>query len=223
MANPEFLREGTAVNDFLIPSLLVVGGEDAAAVRKIAGLYQGLPIEACCVSLRTAEMIKYACNCFHAVKITFANEIAALGTALGVSAAEVMETVCKDTKLNVSPAYLKPGFAFGGSCLPKDLRALVYRASRLDLRLPMLGNVLSANEEHLRRACQQVLDLGTRRIGVYGLAFKENTDDVRESPTVTMIEYLIGKGKESGFTIRIFSWTIFTEAIAISSFPPFRT
>ena len=196
VANPEFLREGTAVNDFMVPSLLVVGGEDRSAVKKVAGLYAGLPVEACLVTLRTAELIKYACNCFHAVKITFANEIGALAATLGVPAAEVMETVCKDMKLNVSPAYLKPGFAFGGSCLPKDLRALIYRASRLDLRLPMLGNVLAANEEHLRRACQQVLEQGTQRIGVFGLAFKENTDDVRESPTVTMIEYLVGKGKD---------------------------
>lgn len=200
VANPEFLREGTAVNDFMVPSLLVVGGEDRSAVEKVAGLYADLPVEACLVTLRTAELIKYACNCFHAVKITFANEIGALAATLGVPAAEVMETVCKDMKLNVSPAYLKPGFAFGGSCLPKDLRALVYRASRLDLRLPMLGNVLTANEEHLRRACQQVLEQGSQRIGVFGLAFKENTDDVRESPTVTMIEYLVGKGKD----IRVF-------------------
>jgi GDP-mannose 6-dehydrogenase len=196
VANPEFLREGTAVQDFMVPSLLVVGGEDKSAVKTVASLYQGLPAEACLVTLRTAEMIKYACNCFHAVKITFANEIGALAATLGVPAAEVMETVCKDTKLNVSAAYLKPGFAFGGSCLPKDLRALMYRASRLDLRLPMLGNVLAANEEHLHRACQQVLDQGGQRIGFYGLAFKENTDDVRESPTVTMIEYLTGKGKD---------------------------
>jgi GDP-mannose 6-dehydrogenase len=196
VANPEFLREGTAVQDFMVPSLLVVGGEDRSAVEKVASLYDGLPAEACLVTLRTAEMIKYACNCFHAVKITFANEIGALASTLGVPAAEVMETVCKDTKLNVSAAYLKPGFAFGGSCLPKDLRALVYRASRLDLRLPMLGNVLAANHEHLLRACQQVLEQGGQRIGVYGLAFKENTDDVRESPTVTMIEYLVGKGRE---------------------------
>jgi GDP-mannose 6-dehydrogenase len=200
VANPEFLREGTAVQDFMIPSLLVVGGEDRASVDTVGGLYAGLPAEACLVTLRTAEMIKYACNCFHAVKITFANEIGALAATLGVPAAEVMETVCKDTKLNVSSAYLKPGFAFGGSCLPKDLRALVYRASRLDLRLPMLGNVLTANDEHLRRACQQVLEQGGQRIGFYGLAFKENTDDVRESPTVTMIEYLVGKGKD----VRVF-------------------
>jgi GDP-mannose 6-dehydrogenase len=196
VANPEFLREGTAVNDFMIPSLLVVGGSDTAAVQKVADLYSGLPAQACTVTLRTAEMIKYACNCFHAVKITFANEIGALAATLGVPAGEVMETVCQDTKLNVSAAYLKPGFAFGGSCLPKDLRALVYRASRLDVRLPMLANVLAANDEHLRRACQQVMEQGGERIGVYGLAFKENTDDVRESPTVTMIEYLVGKGKD---------------------------
>ena len=133
VSNPEFLREGAAVRDFMEPSLVVVGGTDREAVQRVAKLYEPLGVTPCLVSLRTAEMIKYACNAFHALKIAFANEIGAFSTNLEVDGHEVMNTVCEDVKLNVSPAYMKPGFAFGGSCLPKDLRALVYRAGRLDL------------------------------------------------------------------------------------------
>ncbi len=196
VSNPEFLREGSAVRDFLEPSLLVVGGDDVAAVRRIAGLYDSLGVEACLVTLRTAEMIKYACNCFHALKIGFANEIGTLCAKLSIPAGEVMETLCRDVKLNISPAYLKPGFAFGGSCLPKDLRALTYRAARMDVKLPLLESVLPGNEEHLRRSIQAALALPATRIGIFGLAFKENTDDLRESPVVTLIESLLGKGRE---------------------------
>jgi len=196
VANPEFLREGVAVKDFMEAALVVVGGHDLAAVRLVASLYKSVPVEPSLVALRTAEMIKYSCNAFHAVKIGFANEIGALAELLGVNPDEVLGTLCKDTKLNTSAAYLKPGFAFGGSCLPKDLRALRYRAARLDLKLPMLESVLPGNEEHLRRAMQAALDLGPVRLGVVGLAFKENTDDLRESPVVTMLEYLIGKGRD---------------------------
>jgi len=196
VSNPEFLREGTAVRDFLEPSLLVVGGPDAEAVQKVADLYAGLPVKACMVTLRTAEMIKYACNCFHAVKIGFANEIGALCGKLDIPAEEVMNTLCEDRKLNISATYLRPGFAFGGSCLPKDLRALNYRASRLDLKLPLMENVLPSNESHLKRSIQAALALPATRIGIYGLAFKENTDDLRESPIVTLIEHLLGKGRE---------------------------
>jgi len=196
VSNPEFLREGNAVRDFLEPTLLVVGGADRCAVQKVAELYQPLGVEACLVSLRTAEMIKYACNTFHAVKVAFANEMGALSGALGVSGMEVMDTLCRDTKLNISPAYLKPGFAFGGSCLPKDLRALVYRAGRLDLKVPLLETVLPSNDQHLRRVIQKVMDLPAARLGVYGLAFKENTDDLRESPVVVLLEHLLGKGRQ---------------------------
>jgi len=196
VSNPEFLREGSAVKDFMEPSLLVVGGTSAEAVDVVAGLYADLPVEACRVTLRTAEMIKYACNCFHAVKISFANEIGTLCRQLEVPPDEVMATLCSDVKLNISPAYLKPGFAFGGSCLPKDLRALNYRASRMDLKLPLLESVLRSNEDHLRRAIQAAIALPVQRIGVFGLAFKENTDDLRESPVVTLIEFLLGKGRE---------------------------
>jgi GDP-mannose 6-dehydrogenase len=200
VTNPEFLREGAAVKDFMEPALVVVGGDDPAAVRKVASLYDGLDVTPCLVALRTAEMIKYSCNAFHAVKISFANEIGALAQVLGVNPEEVLTTLCHDNKLNISKAYLKPGFAFGGSCLPKDLRALRYRASRLDLKLPMLEAVLPSNDEHLHRATQAALDLGAVRVGVVGLAFKENTDDLRESPVVTMLETLIGKGRD----LRIF-------------------
>lgn len=195
VSNPEFLREGTAVKDFMEPSLVVVGGSTPEAAQTVANLYSGLPGEVSIVSLRTAEMIKYACNAFHAVKIGFANEVGSLATNLGVDPEQVMATMCKDTKLNISPAYLKPGFAFGGSCLPKDLRALTFRASRLDLKLPLLESILASNDEHLRRSTREVLDLPGKRIGIFGLAFKEDTDDLRESPVITIIEHLIGKGR----------------------------
>jgi GDP-mannose 6-dehydrogenase len=194
VANPEFLREGVAVDDFLFPSLLVVGGHDPESVARVAGLYAGLPTEVCLVTLRTAEMIKYACNAFHAVKIAFANEIGALSGPLGANGQEVMATLCRDVKLNASKAYLRPGFAFGGSCLPKDLRALSYRASRLDVKIPLIDAALPSNHEHLDRAIRAVIESGAKKIGVIGLTFKEDTDDLRESPVVGMVEHLIGKG-----------------------------
>ncbi len=200
VSNPEFLREGTAIGDFMEPSLLVVGGSTDEAAQTVAGLYAGLPGEVSIVSLRTAEMIKYACNAFHALKIGFANEIGSLALNLGVSPDQVMATMCQDTKLNISTAYLKPGFAFGGSCLPKDLRALTFRASRLDLKLPLLESMLPSNDEHLKRSIHRVLELPGKRIGIYGLAFKEDTDDLRESPVIAIIEHLIGKGR----AVRIF-------------------
>jgi len=209
VCNPEFLREGTAVKDFMEPSLLVVGGPEPQAVQRVAALYADLPVEPCLVSLRTAELIKYACNAFHAVKIAFANEIGTLAANLGIDGGEVMDTLCRDAVLNISRAYLKPGFAFGGSCLPKDLRALVYRASRLDLKLPLLESVLSSNDRHLERSLQAIMELPARRIGVFGLAFKENTDDLRESPVVTLIEQLIGKGRD----VRVFDPHILPDRI----------
>jgi GDP-mannose 6-dehydrogenase len=209
VSNPEFLREGVAVKDFMEPSLIVVGGSDRAAVEFVANIYHPLGFEPCLVTLRTAEMIKYACNAFHAVKIAFANEIGALSVSLGVDGREVMDTVCKDVKLNASAAYLKPGFAFGGSCLPKDLRALIYRAGRLDLNLPLLESALPSNESHLARGISAVLDLPAKRLGVIGLAFKENTDDLRESPVVGLLEQLIGKGRD----LRVFDPHIQLDAL----------
>lgn len=209
LAHPEFLREGCAVRDFMEPSLIVVGGSDREAMERLAEMYAPLGVEPCLVSLRTAEMIKYACNAFHALKIAFANEIGTLCAQLGVPGTEVMATLCRDVTLNISSAYLKPGFAFGGSCLPKDLRALTYRATRLDVRLPLMGSVLPSNEQHLLRAIQSVLGLPVERIGLYGLAFKENTDDLRESPMVTLLEQLIGKGRD----VRVFDPHIGPELI----------
>jgi GDP-mannose 6-dehydrogenase len=198
--HPEFLREGTAVKDFMEPSLVVVGSADSDAVAQVAALYQVLHVKVSQMDLRSAEMIKYACNAFHAVKIVFANEIGALSALCGVDPAGVMETLCQDVQLNISPAYLKPGFAFGGSCLPKDLRAINYRAKRLDLRLPLLESTLPSNNEHLERAIDAVLSFPDSRIGIIGLAFKEQTDDLRESPVISLVETLIGKGRQ----VRIF-------------------
>lgn len=194
VANPEFLREGTAVKDFMEPSLVVVGSHDREASDRVAALYAGLPVTTSIVALRTAELIKYTCNTFHALKIAFANEIGTLSAALGLDGAEVMDTVCKDTKLNISKAYMKPGFAFGGSCLPKDLRGLTYRARQLDLELPLLNSVLPSNDAHISRAFHSVMETRARKIGVYGLSFKPDTDDLRESPGVALIERIIGKG-----------------------------
>jgi GDP-mannose 6-dehydrogenase len=209
VSNPEFLREGAAVRDFMEPSLLVVGGTQMEAVKSVAAMYAALNVQPCLVSLRTAEMIKYACNAFHALKTAFANEIGALSAELDLDGGEVMRTLCADQRLNISPAYLKPGFAFGGSCLPKDLRALAYRAARLDLHLPLTESILPSNHEHLARATRAVLDLPAERIGVFGLAFKENTDDLRESPVVGLLEMLIGKGRE----VRVFDPRIRLEGI----------
>jgi GDP-mannose 6-dehydrogenase len=196
VSNPEFLREGSAVKDFKFPSLLVVGGKDQDAVARVAGLYKQLKVEAVLVTVETAELIKYACNAYHAVKIGFANEIGTLAAHLGIDGNEVMATLCRDHGLNISAAYLKPGFAFGGSCLPKDLRALSYQANRLKLELPLLQSVLPANLSHLDRAAKSVLALPGKRIGVIGLAFKENTDDLRESPVLTLVKKVRDEGRE---------------------------
>ncbi|MGC2659549.1 MAG: nucleotide sugar dehydrogenase [Bryobacteraceae bacterium] len=209
VSNPEFLREGTAVKDFMEPSLVVIGGENSAAVAQVAALYAPLQTAPRLVSLRTAEMIKYGCNAFHALKVSFANELGALSAIHHTDPGEVLATLCEDTKLNISAAYLKPGFAFGGSCLPKDLRALTYRANRLDLCLPLLESVLASNVEHLQRAVSVLLDLPAKRLGVIGLAFKENTDDLRESPVVSILEQLLGKGRD----VRVFDPHIQMEAI----------
>jgi GDP-mannose 6-dehydrogenase len=191
---PEFLREGTSIRDYEKPPFTVVGASAAAAVGRLRELFGHLPCQFHATSIRAAEMMKYCCNNFHALKITFANETARLCEALGVDAFEVMDLVCKDTQLNISPAYLKPGFAFGGSCLPKDLRATLYLAKTRDVELPMLGQVLPSNRVHAERAIAKVLASGRRRVGMIGLSFKTGTDDLRESPLVLMAEQFIGKG-----------------------------
>ena len=191
---PEFLREGTSIRDYDRPPFTVIGANAAAPAARLRELFGHLPCEFHATSIRAAEMVKYCCNNFHALKITFANETARLCEALGVDAFEVMDLVCKDRQLNISPAYLKPGFAFGGSCLPKDLRATLYLAKTRDVELPMLGNVLASNRAHVEHAIAKVLASGRRRVGMIGLSFKTGTDDLRESPLVLIAEQFIGKG-----------------------------
>ncbi|MEU8173288.1 nucleotide sugar dehydrogenase [Microbispora hainanensis] len=192
--NPEFLREGTSVRDFFDPPKTVIGELDTASGDVLARLYDGLPGPVFRVPVTVAEMTKYADNSFHGLKTAFANELGAVCAALGVDSHQVMDVFLADTKLNVSPAYLRPGFAFGGSCLPKDLRGLVYAARRADVAVPLLSHVLPSNEEHLRRAFELVTAAGGRRIGLFGLSFKPGTDDLRESPLVELAERLLGKG-----------------------------
>jgi GDP-mannose 6-dehydrogenase len=192
--NPEFLREGTSVRDFLDPPKTVVGGTDSRSREAVLALYEGLPGPHFQVSVPVAEMTKYVDNSFHALKIGFANEIGALCAALGLDSHAVMDIFLADTKLNISPAYLRPGFAFGGSCLPKDLRALTHTARRNDVDIPLLANLLVSNEVHLRRAVDLVVAHGRRKVGIFGLSFKAGTDDLRESPMVELAERLIGKG-----------------------------
>ena len=192
--NPEFLREGTSIRDFRAPPFTIIGADDEQTARSVAALYEGLPGTVHTVETRVAEMLKYACNAYHGLKVGFANEIGNLCKALGVDSHEVMRLFCEDTKLNVSAAYLRPGFAFGGSCLPKDLRAVTYRARQLDIATPILSGTLESNERQIARAFDMVVGAGNKRVGILGLAFKEGTDDLRESPLVVLAERLIGKG-----------------------------
>ncbi|MAE70015.1 MAG: GDP-mannose dehydrogenase [Gemmatimonadetes bacterium] len=198
--NPEFLREGSAVEDFNHPPFTIIGESDRAAGDVAAELYQEIEAPLYRIPLGAAEMVKYASNAFHALKAAFANEIGEICAAQGTDGRVVMDLLTRDTKLNISRAYLRPGFAFGGSCLPKDLRAITYRANRLDLRTPLLSSILPANEAHLDRGIQQVLKHEGKRIGLLGLAFKGGTDDLRESPMMCLAETLIGKGRQ----LRIF-------------------
>jgi len=193
--HPEFLREGTSVYDFYNPPKIVVGERIPGAGAPVLALYDtafACPRIAC--PIESAEMVKYCDNLFHGVKVTFANEVGQLCHAVGADAQQVMGIFCQDTKLNISPAYLRPGFAFGGSCLGKDLRAFLSLARQENLSLPMLEGVLPSNRQQIERAAAQVLSLGVRQIGLYGLAFKPGTDDLRESPLVQLAEQLLGKG-----------------------------
>jgi len=191
---PEFLREGNSIADYDHPPFTIVGANHPYPVATLRGLFGHLPCAFHSTSVRTAEMVKLCCNNFHAIKITFANETARLCDALRVDPFEVMELLCKDTQLNISPAYLKPGYAFGGSCLPKDLRATLHLAKQRDVDLPMLQNVLGSNRVHMERALEKVLASGKRKVAMIGLSFKAGTDDLRESATVALAEQLIGKG-----------------------------
>ncbi|HET8925031.1 MAG TPA: UDP-glucose/GDP-mannose dehydrogenase family protein [Candidatus Acidoferrum sp.] len=192
--NPEFLREGSAVKDFNSPPKTVIGELDQTSGDKVAELYEKLDAPLIRTDLETAEMVKYVDNSWHALKIGFANEIGNISKSLGVDAHKIMQIFCQDKKLNISPAYLLPGFAFGGSCLPKDLRALAYQAKMHDLELPILNSVLPSNELQVIRGLQMITQKGHKRIGVLGFSFKAGTDDLRESPVIEVIERLIGKG-----------------------------
>jgi GDP-mannose 6-dehydrogenase len=193
-ANPEFLREGTSINDFNHPPFTLIGAEDDDTAALLKGLYSHVDAPVVKTTIEEAAMVKYASNCFHALKICFANEIGNICARLGVDGLRVMDVVCKDSKLNISPAYMAPGFAFGGSCLPKDLRALMHKARTLDLDAPLLNSILVSNRRQLDQAVDLVLQTGCRRIGILGMSFKAGTDDLRESPMVALIETLIGKG-----------------------------
>lgn len=192
--NPEFMREGTAVADFLEPPITVIGSRDPAHSAVLHQLYSWVPGRVFETSFRSAEMVKYVCNAWHAVKVAFANEVGTLAKALDVDAESVSEIFSADTKLNISSRYLKPGFAFGGSCLPKDVRALNYRAKELDLGLPLFESILPSNQMHLDRAVSMVLATGKKQITVLGLSFKADTDDLRESPQVQLVKRLLGEG-----------------------------
>jgi GDP-mannose 6-dehydrogenase len=194
--NPEFMREGTAVSDFLEPSITIIGAADARHSGLLREIYRWAPGRIFETSFRSAEMVKYVCNAWHAVKVSFANEVGTLAKQMGVDAEAVIEIFTADGKLNISPAYLKPGFAFGGSCLPKDVRAINYRAKELDLNLPLFQSILASNHEHLERAVEMVLKTGRKKISMLGLSFKAATDDLRESPHVQLVKRLLGEGRQ---------------------------
>jgi GDP-mannose 6-dehydrogenase len=202
--NPEFLREGSAVKDFNAPPKTVIGEFDPCSGEPLATLYQTLDAPLIRTELEISEMVKYIDNSWHALKIGFANEIGNLSKVFGVDAHEVMDIFCQDRKLNISSAYLMPGFAFGGSCLPKDLRALAYQARAHDLETPILSSILTSNDMQVRRGLDLIINKGHKRIGILGFSFKAGTDDLRESPLIEVIERLIGKG----YDLRIYDKSV---------------
>jgi GDP-mannose 6-dehydrogenase len=194
--NPEFLREASSLQDFYDPPFTVIGTDDEGVGRRVAALYEGIDAPLHVVPFGAAEMVKYASNAFHGLKVSFANEIGNIARALGLDSHLVMDIFTQDTKLNISPYYLRPGFAFGGSCLPKDLRAITHRARQLDVPTPVLDATLESNRLQVERGIRMVLAPGNRRVGILGMSFKAGTDDLRESPIVLLIEALIGKGMD---------------------------
>ena len=199
-SNPEFLREGTSIQDFYDPPFTLIGADDTETAAVVSALYAGINAPLHVAPVRVAEMVKYASNSYHGLKIGFANEVGNICKAFGIDSHEVMRLFCEDRKLNISSSYLKPGFAFGGSCLPKDLRAVTYAARQFDIETPILSAILESNRRQIMRALDMIAATGKRRIGVLGLSFKTGTDDLRESPLVTLIEMLIGKG----YTVSIY-------------------
>ena len=194
--NPEFMREGSSLKDYYDPPFNVIGEFDPRSGDLVASLYQDMPAQLIRTPLPVAEMVKYSCNAFHALKVAFANEIGNVCKSLDIDSHPVMDVLCRDTKLNISPSYLKPGFAFGGSCLPKDLRALLYRARQADLETPLLQSILPSNRGQIEAAFRTIARIGSKNVGVLGLSFKPGSDDLRESPIVELVERLIGKGYE---------------------------
>lgn len=192
--NPEFLREGTSIYDFDHPPFTLIGADDEESAETVKRLYSHLDAPTYVTRVKEAEMVKYACNAFHAAKIVFANEIGNLCKKLGVDSHPVMEVFCKDTKLNLSPYYLKPGFAYGGSCLPKDVRAITYKARSVDVEMPLLNSLNVSNRLQVEQVVATILRTGKKTAGILGMSFKSGTDDLRESPMVTLIESLLGKG-----------------------------
>ena len=198
--NPEFLREGTAIKDYYNPGMVIIGEIDKRSGEMVKGLYNFADSKITRASLGTAEMVKYVSNAYHALKVVFANEIGNLCKAQGLDGQEVMEIFMQDHELNISSTYLTPGFAFGGSCLPKDVRAIAYRSKELDIESPIINAILPSNRNHIENAIRLIEQTGCKKIGILGLSFKPNTDDLRESPTVFLVETLLGRG----YQIKIF-------------------
>ena len=207
--NPEFLREGTSVNDYYHPPKIVIGERNGGEGDVIEEIYAGIKAPTIRTSIRAAEMVKYSDNAFHALKVAYANEIGSMCKSFGIDSHVVMDIFCQDTKLNLSKVYLKPGFAFGGSCLPKDLRALSYQAKRADVEVPILNAILQSNAVHIKGVIQRIVALGKKRVGFLGMTFKPDTDDLRESPLVEVIETLLGKG----FHVKIFDRNVATSRL----------
>ena len=194
--NPEFLREGSSVKDFHQPPQTVIGSVDEAGYEVMEAMYAGIPGAFVRTSCQVAESVKYLCNVFHAMKIVFANEAGSVLKACGLDGREVMKIFCQDTQLNISPAYLRPGFAFGGSCLPKEVKGFLTLARDLDVAVPAIAGLLESNEAHIKSAYRLIARDGRRKVAMFGLAFKPGTDDMRDSPLVALAEQLLGKGFE---------------------------